>query len=152
MSTAHSQRGASMVEFSIIAGALMLIMFGIMEFGRMLYVYHTVSNAARIGARWAMVRGSASCAYPVGQALASCPASQTEIESYVQSQVPLLDSGTISVTTSWPGGTDGCLAADTKAAGCPVLVTAAHTFNFAIPYVDSAQIPITSSSQMIIAQ
>jgi Flp pilus assembly protein TadG len=146
------ERGSSMVEFCVVASALFLVLFGVLEFGRMLYIYHTVSNAARIGARWAIVRGAQSCGYAVGKALSSCPASQSEIESFVQSQVPLLDSGSITVTASWPGGTNGCPAGATQSAGCPVIVTASHNFNFAIPYVDSAQIPISSSSQMIIAQ
>ena len=53
-----AQRGSSMVEFVIAAMLLMLFVFGIIDFGRALYTYHAVSDAARLGSRFAIVRGS----------------------------------------------------------------------------------------------
>jgi len=42
-----SSRGQGLVEFALILPVLLLFMLGIMEFGRVLYVYTEVSNAAR---------------------------------------------------------------------------------------------------------
>jgi len=153
MKRMHSQRGSSIVEFAFAATVLLLVSFGVIEFGRMLYVYHTVANAARIGSRWAMVRGSNSCVYPVGKQLATCPATEPEVQSYVQSQVPILDQGPLTVKVTWSGGNLGCTSTtDFHAAGCEVIVDASHTFKFDIPFVSSASLPITSSSHMIISQ
>lgn len=46
------EQGASLVEFAIIAPLLFLLLFGVIEFGRMIAVYTGVSTAAREGARF----------------------------------------------------------------------------------------------------
>lgn len=45
------RRGASAVEFAIVAPVFMLIVLGIVEFGRMVMVQQVITNAAREGAR-----------------------------------------------------------------------------------------------------
>lgn len=140
-----------MVEFAFASSALFLLLFGLTEFARAMYVYHAVANAARIGSRWAMVRGSDSCSYATGKALAACPATSDEIAAYVKSVVPLDDSSALTVTASWPGVPQGC-AVGVPTAGCAVLVTAKNDFNFAIPFVSSQTWQISSSSQMSISQ
>lgn len=153
MKRRHAQRGSSMVEFAIASSALFLVLFGIVEFGRAMYVYHAVANAARIGSRWAMVRGSQSCSGATGRALATCPATSAEISDYVKSVVPLTDSEPLTVTATWPGGNQGCTAAaGVPAPGCVVVVTASNRFNFAIPFVSTSNWQISSTSQMTISQ
>ncbi|MER3399978.1 MAG: hypothetical protein C4313_02410 [Thermoflexus sp.] len=44
-------RGQGLVEFALILPVLLLFMLGIMEFGRLLFIYTEVSNAAREGLR-----------------------------------------------------------------------------------------------------
>lgn len=51
-STGRSERGASAVEFAIVAPLLFLLLFGIIEFARAISVYTAVSTAAREGARY----------------------------------------------------------------------------------------------------
>jgi Flp pilus assembly protein TadG len=48
------------VEFALVAGVLMLIVFGIMVFGVVFSQYQTFQSAAREGARVAAVRGSSA--------------------------------------------------------------------------------------------
>ena len=50
--------GATTVEFAFVAILLFLMLFGIFEYGRFLFVYHTATNAARDAARFAVVRTS----------------------------------------------------------------------------------------------
>lgn len=50
--TRRSERGASAVEFAIVAPLLFLLLFGIIEFARAISVYTAVSTAAREGARY----------------------------------------------------------------------------------------------------
>lgn len=44
-----------MVEFALILPLFILLLFGILDFGRAIYGYNTINNAAREGARWAIV-------------------------------------------------------------------------------------------------
>ena len=48
--------GAATVEFMFVAILLFLMLFGIIEYGRFLFVYHLATNAARDGARFAAVK------------------------------------------------------------------------------------------------
>lgn len=47
----RSERGAAAVEFALVLPLLVLLAFGIIEFGRLYYVQTTLSGAAREGAR-----------------------------------------------------------------------------------------------------
>lgn len=49
------QRGATMVEFAIVAGLLVSLLIGIMEMGRMLFYWNATTEATRLGARLAVV-------------------------------------------------------------------------------------------------
>jgi len=140
-----------MVEFVVGSMALLLLIFGTVEFGRALSIYHTVSNAARIGSRWAIVRGSASCTPGL---IDHCNAQSTDVATYVQSQAPIaVDSGSMTVTASWPGGNAGCSSTtDFHAKGCVVIVTAQYNFKSVLPFISTVTVPMVSSSQMYIAQ
>jgi len=52
------RRGASAVEFAIVAPIFFLLLFGMIEFGRMLMVQQLLTNATREGARFAVLEGS----------------------------------------------------------------------------------------------
>ena len=74
-------RGQSLVEFALVLPILLLMLMGIVDAGRLIYTYNTVSNAARQGARIAIVNqsttGTNTCdtasatAYPIGCAVVS---------------------------------------------------------------------------------
>ncbi len=48
-------RGQALIEFALILPLLILLLLGIFDFGRAVYAYNTVNNAAREGARLAIV-------------------------------------------------------------------------------------------------
>lgn len=50
-----SQRGAAAVEFALVAGMFFVVFFGIIEFGRILFLMNTAAEATRLGARVAVV-------------------------------------------------------------------------------------------------
>jgi Flp pilus assembly protein TadG len=56
----RSSRGQGVVEFAMVSPVLFLLLFGIMEGGWLLFHNHQVSNAAREGARYAVVNGEMS--------------------------------------------------------------------------------------------
>ncbi|MBC7263108.1 MAG: pilus assembly protein [Chloroflexi bacterium] len=80
------QRGDSLVEFAIILPVLLLILMAILDFGRAAYVYNVVANAAREGARYAMV----------------APTDIAGIQSAVWSKTPGLDPAHLAVDISYP--------------------------------------------------
>jgi Flp pilus assembly protein TadG len=48
-------RGQGLVEFALVFPVIVLILFGVFDFGRAIYAYNTIANAARQGARVAAV-------------------------------------------------------------------------------------------------
>ena len=49
-----------MAEFAIISGLFFLIIFAIIEFGRLMYTHNALTDAARRGARYAVLNGEGS--------------------------------------------------------------------------------------------
>src|SRR5437899_12307070 len=58
--SAARARGQALVEFAFVAPIFFLILFGIIDFGRYVYCVQILDNAAREGARYAIVHGSNS--------------------------------------------------------------------------------------------
>ncbi len=57
------ENAQTMVEFAIVFPVILLITYGIMEFGRMVYIYAAVTGAAREGARYGAASGSLTTPY-----------------------------------------------------------------------------------------
>jgi Flp pilus assembly protein TadG len=53
-----SRRGTAAVEFAVVAPLLMLLVFGMVEYGRLVMVQQVLTNASREGARTAILAGS----------------------------------------------------------------------------------------------
>jgi Flp pilus assembly protein TadG len=51
-----NQSGASLFEFALGAAVFMTIVFGVIEFGRLLWTHNALRDAARKGARYATIR------------------------------------------------------------------------------------------------
>lgn len=54
----RERRGAAAVEFALICPLFILLLFGMIEFGRMAMVQQVIINASREGARQAVVEGN----------------------------------------------------------------------------------------------
>lgn len=52
----RATRGQSLVEFAIVSIVLLMLILGIIEMGRLLFVYSVVSNAAHEGVRYGIIR------------------------------------------------------------------------------------------------
>lgn len=55
-----NEQGATLVEFSIAALAFLTVMFGVIEFGRALWVHNALADAARRGARYASLHSDSA--------------------------------------------------------------------------------------------
>ena len=138
------ERGNTLAEFAVVLTTLMMLIFGIVDFGRAMYVYHLVGHAARAGARYAIVRGSACSA-------ADCPATNASIQTYVRSLMPELNAPDVTVTANW-SSSPGCATGD-NAPGCLVSVNVVYDLKlFAVPLLPVARIHMNSTSQMVISQ
>jgi Flp pilus assembly protein TadG len=134
------EHGAELVEFALVFVALLMFLFGIMGFGHALYAYHFVSNAAREGTRYAMVRGS--LCKPSGPA---CPAGQGDISDYIANNAPPgIDRSALKVSTTWQNNRND--------PGNWVKVQVTYVFPFIFPLLPRTGITMTSSSQMVISQ
>lgn len=49
------QEGQSLVEFALILPVFLILLFGVIEFGLLLYNQHVITNASREGARYGIV-------------------------------------------------------------------------------------------------
>ena len=167
--------GATIVEFALVFLLLVTMLFGIAEFGHMLYAYQFVNHAAKEAARWAMVNGSTcnndstlssnglgSCTAPVTCSAGSCStcssgctiATKSDISNYVQMITPQgIDTTKVTVTPTWPGTSDFCLASAGKGPSCPVEVQVSYSYNFLFPLIKVKTGPVTlsSTSEMVIA-
>lgn len=56
----HAYPGQGLVEFALVLPVFLLLTLGIVEMGWLLYTNHTLTNATREGARYAMVHGDRS--------------------------------------------------------------------------------------------
>jgi hypothetical protein len=54
--SSRHQHGVAIVEFAIVALLLFILLFGILEFGRLFYVFNSVQEVTRRAAREAVVR------------------------------------------------------------------------------------------------
>ena len=116
-------RGQSLVEFSLLVPVMMILVFGIIDFGMGLRSYISLTNATREGARFAAV-GNPAGAYPT-----NCDGStNTTVVGRVCVSIEGLDLGAISdVGVDYPDGQDP---------GNSVVVTADYTYNYITPIGD----------------
>jgi len=56
----RNERGATLVEFAIGAGVFFTLIFGVLEFSRLLFTHNALVDAARRGARYAVINASSA--------------------------------------------------------------------------------------------
>ena len=135
------ESGQSLIEFSITLGILMCLVFALIEFALAFYSYGMISESAREGTRYAIMRGS-TCQTTAG---GSCTASAAAVSSYVSNLgYPNLGGGAMAVTTTFPDGN--------QSAGSRVLVTVNYTFPITLPLLPRNTWTMIASSEMSIMQ
>jgi Flp pilus assembly protein TadG len=121
-----AERGQTMAEFAVVLPILVVLLFGIMQFGILFNNYVTLTDAARAGARAAAV--SRQAADPSGNADAAVRASASD-----------LNQGNlgVNVSSSWSPGS-------------PVTVTATYPYSInLLGWVISAGSLTTKSTEAV---
>jgi Flp pilus assembly protein TadG len=145
-----TERGSTLIEFAFMLPLLAMLIFGIIDFGRALYAYHFVSNAAREATRWASVRGNQCSAFTQ-----ACPADQLDVQNYVDGIVPPgISTQGLSVSTAWmpPPENPASCPTSANAPGCAVQVQVNYNFQFMLPFLPKGTYAMQSTSEMIISQ
>ena len=125
--------GQSLVEFGIVAFLLVMLLLGVIEIGRMVLVYTAVANAARAGARYAIVHGSDN--------LATTAQIQTVVKNFLSTAPVDTTRAGITIDVNYP-------ACNTP--GCKVTVTATYPYDPLISYFPWPAINLRSTSQGVI--
>jgi Flp pilus assembly protein TadG len=149
----HRERGSVAVETALVMAVALMLVLGIMVFSLLMFDYHTVASMARQGARWAMVRG-ATCTQSGEVGEANCPATEAEIQTYVQGlSLGNMTPSSVTVTPAW-AAENGCSGyANNNGPGCQVAITVSYPFTLSLPLVRlPPNITLSSTSTMIISQ
>ena len=130
MARRATRRGSTLVESAVVATVFMMLLAGIMEFGRLGFAYNSVSFAAQRAARFASVRGASS-----GHAAVAA-----DVESAAKGYAPL-NGAQLTVATTWlpnnqPGST----------------VQVKVTYTFASVLVPVGTLTLQTTARHIIAQ
>ncbi len=99
-----SERGGTLVEFAIAATVFLTAMFGVIEFGRALWVHNALSDAARRGARYAALNPASSAANVKNVVVYGDPAGGTK------SLINNLQTANVNVAYSDFGLNDGTVS------------------------------------------
>ena len=106
------ENAQTMVEFALVFPIILLITYGIIEFGRMVFIYASVTSAAREGARYGAAAGDVPGISPKTPYYAYCDG----IKEATQRGAILtsIDPDTVSI---WYESTPGIV--DTDIGSCP---------------------------------
>jgi Flp pilus assembly protein TadG len=128
-----SSRGQGLVEFALILPVLILIFMGVFDFGRAIYAYNSVSNAAREGARVGIV----------DQGTGAGGAYNAAIEAANQATaLGLNPTDPNQVQVTFPTSTQ----CPTLEVGCPIRVRVQYQFSAITPIIGRIIGPITVGS------
>jgi Flp pilus assembly protein TadG len=132
----RNERGASLVEFSIAATVFLTLVFAALEFGRVLWVHNALTDAARRGARYAVVHPASDIGNVKNVVVYGDPAGGTN---------PLVEnlSTTTNVDVTYTG-----FGLDT---GTVTVSITNHQFNFVLP-IGQASIQLPNYTTTLTAE
>jgi Flp pilus assembly protein TadG len=125
---AASRRGATAVETAVVISIVLLFLFGVIEYARLVYFFHVADNAAREGARYAVVHtGDGTTTAQV----------QAVVTNTMYGQQGSLNSGTFVVNVFNANPSTGAAIANTQWTDCPfagaIAVQITGTYKFILP-------------------
>ena len=139
----NRSRAQALVEFALVVPWFFLLLFGIIEAGRFIFYYETLSNATREGARYAIVNGANTLGCPSGPPApgsSGCDTSGANVSARVrQSGIGLPNA--ITVTPTWTPD---------NGRGSTVNVTAQMTYHVLVPLVPLPDITVKAESTLVI--
>ena len=146
MSDRHSQRGQALEEFALATAAFLLIFLGIIDFGETFYNYDQLAQAAKLGARWAIVNTNP----PTSDCATAGGTCQTSIVNYILSATTLTPASLTTTITFGGTPTNSAQACNTQPTpGCWINVQLQYPFSFGGLRLPAGT--LSGTSQMVIA-
>jgi Flp pilus assembly protein TadG len=143
----RGERGSASVEFAVTSVVLFMTLLGLMKMCLGIYTYHYISEAAREGTRYAMVRGT-SCT--------GCEVTTDQISAYVKNLgYPGISSSAMTVTTTrgpFPSTKTCTPSVACNNPGDLVTITVQYAFPLSIPFMAARTLNMQSRSAMVISQ
>jgi Flp pilus assembly protein TadG len=108
MKRLRSERGASVVEMAAVATVLLTVLFGVIEVGRLILTYVTIAQAARAGARYAVVHGALRTGTGVNgpSGAGNDPAQVVTVVTNITSAAGLTTGGILTPIVTYPNGSN----------------------------------------------
>lgn len=153
--TRRRPAGQAMVEFALVAPMFFLLLFAIIEAGRFIFYYETLSHATREGARYAIVNGANTLGCPSGPpapGTSGCDTSGANVVTRVRQSAFGVPAAGISVDRCWWYAACNFVTNGDgdNARGATVTVTASYTYSSLIPLVPLPPITVTAESSLVV--
>jgi hypothetical protein len=142
----HRRRGQAVAEFAIAAPIFFLILFAIIDFGRYVYYVQVLNNAAREGARYAIVHGADSLS-PTGPPDDPSGADVIDVvRDHAVGVIGIEDASVLAITLTW--GTPPATPDNDR--GTKITVEVTYAFRSVIPIVPIPPITVEGASSLVI--
>jgi Flp pilus assembly protein TadG len=122
-------RGQATVEFALVLTVLVLLIYGILEVSRLVFISSEIDNAAREAAHYAAFNA----------------ASQQDLVSVVDSKLALGDPNSVTVV-----GPDYTRSDGARCNFCPVQVTVTYNWTTLVPILNLGPLTLHSTSTALI--
>jgi Flp pilus assembly protein TadG len=126
--------GQSMVEFALVLPVLVLILFGISDLGRLVFIYADVSNSAREGSRYGIV-------YP-SRVSNSDNANPNNISAKAKEKVWMISQSDLTVSVSFPDTVSG-----NPKVGDRIVVSISAPFEMVTPMINEIYKAVVPASE-----
>jgi hypothetical protein len=134
---------------------LLTFLFGVMEGAFAIYSYHFISEAAREGTRYAIVRGSLAGPLPCSApGPPTCIAQSADIQTYVKGLgFPGINPGNMTVAPAWsvyPNSKSCPATGPCNSPGNLITITVTYSFPLTVPFIPAHTYAMSSQAAMII--
>jgi len=130
--------GQSLTEFALLVPVILLVLLGVFDFGRAIYAYNAIANAARLGGRTAIVNQTPS---------------EIRARAIAQATGLAIDGASTSCPPAGASGVcvefkNAALTADCSPAtlGCVAVITVKYTFDPLTPIIGRVLGPFAMSN------
>jgi Flp pilus assembly protein TadG len=149
----RQESGAELVEAAAVIPILLMLLLGIVTFGRAWDVYQTITRAAREGAREAVLTPCADSTYCSGATAYDATAIWTNFIDPVLESANLVQSGTTGVPTNVTNASITYVPLDpndTPPSVCGVQVAFEYPYTFLLPFtsINLSTISLSTKVQM----
>ena len=144
--TTHLRHGATLIEAALVTVALLSLLLGTLDMGIAVLRYNMLAEAARTGARMAIVHGSdASPEMVAWNSTLAATQIKTALGPLLAGSGVAASDFTVTVTYEQSAGTDAVKP------GRPVTVVVSHNWAPIVTFLFANTVPLSATSKMIIA-